>query len=123
MRTSSEASFKKVSELKPLKRVKQTLNTRASSKLKDSLTEGQKRGSSSHKEGDRVSESSTSKPTTRTGRKGIHERGRSGEGSSHGHHGNMSPGDPAGVKDVADVVVKYLSPHLKQGAIVSKVIV
>ena len=40
---------------------------------------------------------------------------------SNSHHGNVSPGDHAGVKDVANVVVKYLSPHLKEGAIVSKV--
>ena len=32
-----------------------------------------------------------------------------------------SPGDSAGVKDVANVVVKYLSPYLKQGSNVSKV--
>ena len=122
-KTSSEVSSKKVSELKPLKRVKQILNTSASCKLKDSAIVGQKRGSSSHKEDHRINESSTSKTNTQTGRKGIHERRSSGEGSSHGHHSNVSPGGPGGVKDVANVVVKYLSPHLKQGSIVSKVTV
>ena len=43
------------------------------------------------------------------------------EGSSGGNLGNISPGDSAGVKDVANVVVKYPSPYLKQGSNVSKV--
>ena len=43
------------------------------------------------------------------------------EGSSDGNIGNISPGDSAGVKDVANVVVKNLSLYLKQGSIVSKV--
>ncbi|XP_078346512.1 ATP-dependent DNA helicase Q5-like [Oculina patagonica] len=63
---------------------------------------------------------SRSKVNTQTVSKDNHDRRRSGEGLSHGSHGNVSPGDPAGVKDVANVVVKYLSPYLKQGSIVSK---
>ena len=121
-KTPSEGFLRKASVLKPLKRIDHILDTSAACKLKDNSTTKQKRVSNSHKEGQNFSKSSTSKPSTPTGGKDSHERRGSGDGSSHVHHGNMSPGDPAGVKDVANVVVKYLSPHLKQGSIVSKVI-
>lgn len=107
----TEVSLKKAPALKPLKRVNQTLNTAAS----------QTPPSKSDKKNHHMNESTASEPNTQTGRNGIPERRRSAEGSSNGHPGNVSPGDTAGVKDVANVVVKYLNPHLKTGSIVSKV--
>ena len=54
------------------------------------------------------------------GHEDSREKKRSGNGSSGSNLGNISPGDSAG-EDVANVVVKYLSPYLKQGSVVSKV--
>lgn len=113
-KTSSEVFFRKASELKPLKRLNHTLDTGASHKLKDDSRANHRRGTHPHGEGNSWNKNSTTKPNS-------HPRRRSSEGSSISHHGNTSPGDSAGVKDVANVVVKYLSPQLKQGSIVSKV--
>lgn len=60
------------------------------------------------------------KTNTTASNNGVHQRRRSDDGSPLCIHGNVSPGDSAGVKDVANVVVKYLSPYLKQGSIASK---
>ena len=121
-KSRSDVFFRKASELKPLKHLQHSLDTSASCKLKDNSAANYKRGISSQKVDQWLNKSSTLKQNEPAGRKDNHERRRSAEGSSHGNHGNISPGDPAGVKDVANVVVKYLSPYLKQGSIVSKVI-
>ena len=47
-------------------------------------------------------------------------RNGSGKGDSASHSSRAS-GESCGVKEVANVVVKYLSPYLKQGSIASKV--
>ena len=109
--------FRKASELKPLKHLKTNLDRRTTVKLNpikslDNYTQND--GQSSIK-------CSQLKRNTQTTNKDVQDRRKTGERSSPGDHGNTSPGDPVGVKDVANVVVKYLSPYLKQGSIVSKV--
>ena len=108
--------FTKASELKPLKPIRDTSSE--SRRHKDNLLAGHKSGSSRQKIDQWLNECSTSQSI---GHKDSREKKRSGEGSSGGNLGNISPGDSAGVKDVANVVVKYLSLYLKQGSIVSKV--
>ncbi|CAH3148738.1 unnamed protein product [Porites evermanni] len=107
--------FTKASELKPFKPIRDT--SRESRRHKDNLLAGHKSGSSRQKIDQWLNKCSTSQSI---GHKDSREKKRSGEGSSGGNLGNISPGDSAGVKDVANVVVKYLSPYLKQGSIVSK---
>lgn len=109
--------FRKASDLKPLKHLKNNLDRSTTVKLKaiKSLD------NYSHKDGQSSIKCSQLNLNTQTASKDIHDKRRSGERSSLGDHDNASPGDPAGVKDVANVVVKYLSPYLKQGSIVSKV--
>lgn len=104
------SGFRKASDLKPLKPVKNNLDRRTTVKLKPIKSISldnypQKDGQSSIK-------CSPLKLNTQTVSKDVHDRKKSGEKSSLGDHGN---------KDVANVVVKYLSPYLKQGSIVSKV--
>ena len=108
--------FTKASELKPLKPIRATSSD--SRRHKDNLLAGHKSSSSTQKIDQWLNKCSTSQSI---GHKDSREKKRSGEGSSGGNLGNISPGDSAGVKDVANVVVKYLSPYLKQGSIVSKV--
>ena len=108
--------FTKASELKPFKPIRDT--SRESRRHKDNLLAGHKSGSSRQKLDQWLNKCSTSKSIVH---KDSREKKRSGEGSSGGNLGNISPGDSAGVKDVANVVVKYLFPYLKQGSIVSKV--
>ena len=115
-RNAGVGFFTKASELKPLKPIRDT--SRESRRHKDNLLAGHKSGSSRQKIDQWLNKCSTSQSI---GHKDIREKKRSGEGSSGGNLGNISPGDSAGVKDVANVVVKYLSPYLKQGSIVSKV--
>ena len=107
--------------MKPLKHVNKTQNSGSPFQLKNNVPVDQKWGSHSFKEGDHLKQSLSSDISTHFGREGKRERRKSIEMLSNSHHGNVSPGDHAGVKDVANVVVKYLSPHLKEGAIVSKV--
>lgn len=102
--------FRKASELKPLKHLKTNLDRRTTVKLNPIKS----LDNDSNKDGQ-------SSINTQTTNKDVHDRRKTGERSSLGDHGNASPGDPVGVKDVANVVVKYLSPYLKQGSIVSKV--
>lgn len=121
-RKTSDSSSKKTGEsLKPLKHVNKTQNSGSPFKLKNNVPGDQKWGSHSLKEGDYTKQSLSSDIRAHFGREGTHERMKSIEMSSNSHHGNVSPGDHTGVKDVANVVVKYLSPYLKQGSIVSKV--
>ena len=108
--------FTKESELKPLKPIRATSSE--SRRHKDNLLAGHKSSSSTQKIDQWLNKCSTSQSM---GHKDSREKKRSGEGSSGGNLGNISPGDSAGVKDVANVVVKNLSPYLKQGSIVSKV--
>ena len=108
--------FTKASELKPLKPIRDT--SRESRRHKDNLLAGHKSGSSRQKIDQWLNKCSTSQSI---GHKDSREKKRSGEGSSGGNLGNISPGDSAGVKDVANVVVKYLSPYLKKGSNVSNV--
>jgi len=119
-RKTSDSSSKKTGELKPLKHVNKTQNSGSPFQLKNNVPVDQKWGSHSFKEGDHLKQSLSSDISTRFGREGKRERRKSIEVSPNSHHGNVSSGDHAGVKDVANVVVKYLSPHLKEGAIVSK---
>ncbi|XP_044175581.1 ATP-dependent DNA helicase Q5-like isoform X5 [Acropora millepora] len=119
-RKTSDSSSKKTGELKPLKHVNKTQNSGSPFQLKNNVPVDQKWGSHSFKEGDHLKQSLSSDISTHFGREGKRERRKSIEMLSNSHHGNVSPGDHAGVKDVANVVVKYLSPHLKEGAIVSK---
>lgn len=111
--------FRKASELKPLKHLKTNLDRRTTVKLNPikSLDIYSNKDSQSSIKCPRL------KRNTQTANKDVHDRRNTGERSSLGDHGNASPGDPVGVKDVANVVVKYLSPYLKQGSIVSKVTV
>lgn len=117
----SEVSFKKASELKPLKRLNHKLDNSNPFKLKEKSTRMTTLDTFMHKDSLSSTKCSRLKLSTQTVGNDNYDRRRAGEGSSHGSHGNISPGDPAGVKDVANVVVKYLSPYLKQGSIVSKV--
>ena len=118
--TPSEVSgFRKASGLKPLKQLKNNLDRRTTLKLKPIKSISLDK--SSQKDGQSSIKFSPLKPNTQTVSKHVHDRKNSGEKSSLGDRGNASPGDPVGVKDVANVVVKYLSPYLKQGSIVSKV--
>ncbi|XP_044175521.1 ATP-dependent DNA helicase Q5-like isoform X4 [Acropora millepora] len=119
-RKTSDSFSKKTGELKPLKHVNKTQNSGSPFQLKNNVPVDQKWGSHSFKEGDHLKQSLSSDISTHFGREGKRERRKSIEMLSNSHHGNVSPGDHAGVKDVANVVVKYLSPHLKEGAIVSK---
>lgn len=114
---SSDVFFSKASELKPLKRV----SNGASCKLNDtnSVT-WQMLESYSPKDRQSLSIGPSLKTNTTASNNGVHQRRRSDDGSPLCIHGNVSPGDSAGVKDVANVVVKYLSPYLKQGSIASK---
>ena len=121
-RTTSDITSRKTWELKPLKHVNKTRITSSPFDLTNSPAATKKRGSHSLKQIDKGSESLLSNVRAHFAREGTNERKGPAEGSSYAHQGNMSPGDPVGVKDVANVVVKYLSPHLKQGLIVSKVI-
>lgn len=117
----SDVFFRKASELKPLKRLNHNSDISTYFKRKDKSTGMKTLDHFIHKDSASSTKCSRLKLNTQTVCKDNHDRRRSGEGSSHGNHGNVSPGDPAGVKDVANVVVKYLSPYLKQGSIVSKV--
>lgn len=108
--------FTKASELKSLKPIRDT--SRESRRHKDNLLAGHKSGSSRQKIDQWLNKCSTSQSI---GHEDSREKKRSRDGSSGGNLGNISPGDSAGVKDVANVVVKYLSPYLKQGSVVSKV--
>lgn len=118
--TPSEVSaFRKASDLKPLKQLKNNLDRRTTLKLKP--IKSISLDNSSQKDGQSSITFSPLKRNTQTVSKHVHDRKNSGEKSSLGDRGNASPGDPVGVKDVANVVVKYLSPYLKQGSIVSKV--
>ncbi|XP_068695745.1 ATP-dependent DNA helicase Q5-like isoform X2 [Montipora foliosa] len=119
-RTTSDITSRKPWELKPLKHVNKTRITSSPFELTNSPAAAKKRGSHSLKQIDKGSESLLSNVRAHFAREGTNERKGPAEGSSHAHQGNMSPGDPVGVKDVANVVVKYLSPHLKKGLIVSK---
>ena len=114
--TPSEVSgFRKASDLKPLKKLKNNLDRRTTLKLKP--IKSISLDNSSQKDGQSSITFSPLKRNTQTVCKHVHDRKK----SSPGDRGNASPGDPVGVKDVANVVVKYLSPYLKQGSIVSKV--
>ena len=116
----SEAfGFREASDLKPLKQLKNNLDRRTTVKLKP--IKSVSLDNYSEKDGQSSSKCSPLKLDTQTLSKDIHDRKTFGERSSLGDHYNTSPGDPVGVKDVANVVVKYLSPYLKQGFIVSKV--
>ena len=108
--------FTKASELKPLKPVRDTSSE--SRRHKDNLLAGHKSGSSRQKIDQWLNKSFTSQPLEH---KDICEKKGPGEGQSGGNLGNISPGDSAGVKGVANVVVKYPSSYLKQGSNVSKV--
>ena len=108
--------FTKASELKPLKPIRDTSSE--SRRHKDNLLAGHKSGSSRQKIDQWLNKSFKSQPLEH---KDICEKKGPGEGSSGGNLGNISPGDSAGVKDVANVVVKYPSSYLKQGSNVSKV--
>ena len=116
---SKVSGFRKASDLKPLKQVKDNLDRRTTVKLKPIKSISLDKNS--QKDGQSSIKCSPFKLITQTITKDVHDRKKSGEKSTLGEHGNTSPGDPAGVKDVANVVVKYLSPYLKQGSIVSKV--
>ena len=109
--------FRKASELKPLKQLKDNLDRRTSVKLKAVKP----LANYAHKDGQSLVKCSQLTLNTQTASKDIHDRRKPCERSSLGDHDTASPGDPVGVKDVANVVVKYLSPYLKQGSIVSKV--
>ena len=115
-RNAGVGFFTKASELKPLKPIRDTPSE--SRRHKDNLLAGHKSGSSRQKIDQWLNKSFASKPLED---KDICEKKGPSEGQSGGNLGNISPGDSAGVKDVANVVVKYLSPYLKQGSIVSKV--
>ena len=115
--TSSDVFFSKASELKPLKRVSKS----ASFKLNDTNSvPWQMLESCSPKDKLLLNIRPSLKTNTTASNEGVHQKGSS-DGSPLGIHGNVSPGDSVGVKDVANVVVKYLSPYLKQGSITSKV--
>lgn len=116
---SEVSGFRKASDLKPLKQVKNNFDRRTTVKLKP--IKSISLDNYSQKDGQSSIKCSSLKLNTQTLSKDVHDRKKSGEKSSLGDHGNASPGVPAGVKDVAHVVVKYLSPYLKQGSIVSKV--
>ena len=103
-------------ELKPLKPIRDTSSE--SRRHKDNLLAGHKSGGSRQKIDQWLNECSTSQSI---GYKNSREKKGSADGSSGGNLGNISPGDSAGVKDVANVVVKHLSLYLKQGSYVSKV--
>jgi len=111
--------FRKASDLKPLKQLKNNLDRRTTVKLKP--IKSVSLDNYSQKDGQSSIKCAPLKLNTQTVSKDVHDRKKSGERSSLGDHDNASPGDPVGVKDVANVVVKYLSPYLKQGSIVSKV--
>lgn len=114
--TSSDVFFSKASELKPLKRVSKS----ASFKLNDTNSvPWQMLESCSPKDRLPLNIRPSLKTNTTASNEGVHQKGSS-DGSPLGIHGNVSPGDSVGVKDVANVVVKYLSPYLKQGSITSK---
>ena len=108
--------FTKASELKPLKPIRDTSSE--SRRHKDNLLAGHKSGSSRQKIDQWLNKSFTSQPLEH---KDSRRKKGSGEGSSGSNFGNISPGDSAGVKDVANVVVKCLSPYPEHGSIVSKV--
>lgn len=110
--------FRKASDLKPLKQLKNNLDRRTTVKLKP--IKSVSLDNYSQKDGQSSIKCAPLKLNTQTVSKDVHDRKKSGERSSLGDHDNASPGDPVGVKDVANVVVKYLSPYLKQGSIVSK---
>lgn len=111
--------FRKASDLKPLKQLKNNLDRRTTVKLKP--IKSVSLDNYLQKDGQSYIKCSPLSLNTQTLSEDIHDRKRSGARSSLGDHDNASPGDPVGVKDVANVVVKYLSPYLKQGFIVSKV--
>ena len=113
--------FRKASDLKPLKRLKSNLDRRITVKLKP--IKSISLDNYSEKDSQSSIKCSSLKVDAQTVSKDVHDRKKSGERSSLGDHDNAYPGDPVGVKDVANVVVKYLSPYLKQGSIVSKVTV
>lgn len=115
--TSSDVFFSKASELKPLKRVSKS----ASFKLNDTNSvPWQMLESCSPKDRLSLNIRPSLKTNITASNEGVLQKGSS-DGSPLGIHGNVSPGDSVGVKDVANVVVKYLSPYLKQGSITSKV--
>ena len=109
--------FRKASELKPLKRISNS----ALCKVQDSSVPNITLDRYSLNDRKPSTTCSQLKTNARTFNKGIHQRRGSGDWSPLGSHGNISPGDSVAVKDVANVVVKYLSPYLKQGSIASKV--
>lgn len=119
--TPNDVFFRKASDLKPLKRLKHNLDIHTSCKLKYNSAAIKTLDNNSRKDSQSGNKCSRLKQNTQTVSTDMHETRGPGEGSSHGNHGNVSPGDPVDVKNVANVVVKYLSPYLKQGSIVSKV--
>lgn len=119
--TPNDMFFRKASDLKPLKRLKHNLDIHTSCKLKCNSAAIKTLDNNSRKDSQSWNKCSRLKQNTQTVSTDMHETRGPGDGSSHGNHGNVSPGDPVDVKNVANVVVKYLSPYLKQGSIVSKV--
>ena len=108
--------FTQASELKPLKPIRNTSSE--SHRHKDNLLAGHKSGSSRQKIDQWLNKSFASKPLED---KDICEKKGPSESQSGGDLGNISPDDSASVKDVANVVVKYLFPYLKKGSNVSNV--
>ena len=108
--------FTKASEVKPLKPIRDTSSE--SRRHKDNLLAGHKSGSSRQKIDQWLNKSFASKPLED---KDICEKKGPSESQSGGDLGNISPDDSASVKDVANVVVKYLFPYLKKGSNVSNV--